>query len=172
MAYSDYLEIKRNLEIKKKANIKIRCSSNRTQNNQFLHLQNVSIINEDGEVESKTKRFNVTLPKNCALYSRYNNRLASNFSFMYSIPRIHIPEYEKNKYQPAFCWTCYTPIGEITNYIACSVCEQGPSCNEIKQQMHDEGQSKIELDVKLIDDIINEFDNTNYEYDNDEDYTI
>jgi hypothetical protein len=172
MAYSDYLEIKRNLEIKKKSNINIRCSSNRTQNNQYLHLQNVSIINEDGEVESKTKRFNVTLPKNCALYSRYNNNLASNFSFMYSIPRIHIPEYEKNKYQPAFCWTCYTPVGEITNYIACSVCEQGPSCNEIKQQMYEEGQSKIEIDVKLIDEIINKFDNTNYEYDNDEDYTI
>ena len=38
--------------------------------------------------------------------------------------------------------------------------------------MEEEGQSKIEIDVKLIDEIINEFDNTNYEYDNDEDYTI
>ena len=174
MAYSDYLEIKKKLEIKKdsKKNTKynIRNSSNRTQNNQYLHLQNVSIINEDGEDELKHKRFNITLPKNCTLYSRYNNTLASNFSFMYSIPRIHIPEYEKNKYQPAFCWTCYTPLGEITNYIACSVCDQGPSCNEIKQQMLDEGQSKIGLDIETIDAIINEFDNTNYEYDNDDDY--
>ena len=170
MTYSDYLEIKKNS--KKKSNTNIRCSSSRTQNNQYFHLQNISIINEDGEEELKQKRFNITLPKNCALYSRYNNKLASNFSFMYSIPRIHIPEYEKNKYQPAFCWTCYTPIGEITNYIACSVCDQGPSCKQIKQEMLDEGQSKIELDVKIIDKIINEFDNTNYEYDNDEEYTI
>ena len=166
MAYSDYLEIKRNSKTKTKTNN--RCSSSRTQNNQYFHLQNISIKNEDGEVESKTKRFNVTLPKNCKLYSRYDNKLASNFSLMYSIPRIHIPEYEKNKYQPAFCWTCYTPVGEITNYIACSVCDQGPSCSEIKEISE---QSSIKLDVKLIDKIINEFDNTNYEFD-DEEYTI
>ena len=166
MAYSDYLEIKKNSKTKTKSNI--RCSSSRTQNNQYLHLQNVSIINEDGEEELKTKRFNITIPKNCELYSRYNNKLASNFSFMYSIPRIHIPEYEKNKYQPAFCWTCYTPLGEITNYIACSVCDQGPTCNEIKEMSN---EPKIELDVKIIDEIINEFDNTNYIFD-DEEYTI
>ena len=171
MAYSDYLEIKKNSKINsntKKYNI--RTSSSRTQNNQYLHLQNVSIINEDGEEELKQKRFNITLPKNCAFYSRYNNTLASNFSFMYSIPRIHIPEYEKNKYQPSFCWTCYTPLGEITNTIACSVCDQGPSCTEIKQQISDE-QPIIQLDVKIIDEIINEFDNTNYIFD-DEEYTI
>jgi hypothetical protein len=167
MAYSDYLEIKKKLEIKKhsKKNNNIRNSSNRTQNNQYLHLQNTSIINEDGEEELKHKRFNIILPKNCALYSRYNNK--SNFSFMYSIPRIHIPEYEKNRYQPAFCWTCYTPLGEITNYIACSVCDQGPSCTEIKE-MSDE-QPIIGLDVETIDKIINEFDNTNYIFENDDD---
>ena len=151
MAYSDYLEIKKNLEITKKTNI--RCSSSRTKNNQFFHLQNISIINEDGEVESKTNRFNITLPKTCNLYSRYNNKLASNFSFMYSIPKMHIPEYEKKKYQPAFCWTCYTPVGEITNYIACSVCDQGPSCADIKEQ-----QSMQLIDVEIIDKLMDEYD--------------
>ena len=180
MAYSDYLEIKKNLEIKKKTNINIRCSSSRTKNNQFLHLQNVYIINEDGEVESKTNRFNITLPKTCNLYSRYNNKLASNFSFMYSIPKIHIPEYEKNKYQPAFCWTCYTPVGEITNYIACSVCDQGPSCADIKKNA-DEQQSMQLIDVEIIDKVMDEYDKSqqildevldefidDYDYDNGE----
>lgn len=87
---------------------------------------------------------------------------------MYSIPKI-ISEYEKNKYQPAFCWTCYTPIGEITKYITCSVCDKGPSYNDIKE-VTDEQQQNVKLDINTIDKIISEFDNTIYFLE--EDYTI
>lgn len=158
MAYSDYLEIKKNKIINKKNNM-IRSSSNRTKNNQYYYLQNISTTNEDGDL-MKQKRFNITLPNNCNFYSKIDNKLASRFSFMFSIPKI-LSIYEKNRYQPAFCWTCYSSIGEITNSIACSVCDKSPSYYDVKT-ITDE-QRKI---LDNIDNIINEFDKTHFNIDN------
>lgn len=42
---------------------------------------------------------------------------------MYSIPRIHVAEYIKKRYQPPFCWTCLTPLNEVLYNISCSVCD-------------------------------------------------
>jgi len=122
MACSDYLALK-----KQKTQICYkpyeRISSNHTQNNQYCNLQNIENINEDGDIVQNT-RFNIPITNtNTKIYSKYNNTLASRFSTMYSIPKIHTAPYIKNRYEPAFCWTCWTPTGEIVNSIACSVCD-------------------------------------------------
>ena len=138
MAYSDYLAIKKqkiqniymsnsNSNAEKNSNAQ-RISSVRTKNKQYCNLQNISIINEDGDLLNN-KRFNIPL-LNTKIYSKYNNRLASGFSNMYTMPRIHTATYIKYRYQPPFCWTCISSEGEINYQIAALI----PSMsNEIKQ---------------------------------------
>ena len=134
MAYSDYLAVKKqknnNISTKFNKFSNKRFSSERTLNNSYCNLQNTSTINEDGDL-LENKRFHISLC-NKKIYSKYNNTLASGFSFMYSIPKIHTPEYIKNQYQPSFCWTCWTPLGEITNTITCSVCDFNNEMQEIQ----------------------------------------
>jgi hypothetical protein len=60
----------------------------------------------------------------------WNNRLVQGFQPLYSIKKIQVPEYIKNRYQPPFCWSCFTPYGEILYEIACSVCEKMKFENE------------------------------------------
>ena len=124
MASSDYLAIKKRKFIQPYPND--RSSSAYMQNQQYFLLKNTVQIDEDGDWIYPT-RFNISLPSEYYLYFLWNNRLIHGYTPLFSIPRIHVPEYIKNRYQPPFCWTCFTPYGEIMQEIACSVCEQRPS---------------------------------------------
>ena len=134
MACSDYLAVKKqrcsNIKIQKKT---LRNSSQLTHNNQYCNLQNTNILDEDGDLLTNN-RFNISISKT-KKYSKYNNTLASEYSFMYSIPKIHTPEYIKNQYQPSFCWTCWTPLGEILNTIKCSVCDYTDEMQQIQNDV-------------------------------------
>lgn len=159
MAYSDYLAVKKQKHI----HLPQRYSSHRTKNNEYYQLQNTNIINEDGDIV-ENKRFHMSLSSN-PIYSKYNNRLASGFSNMYSLPKIHTPEYIKNRYQPSFCWTCWTPTGEITKTIACSVCDYTEEMEQIHQDTVTEAfQNAIDTPTitssfqNYIDKLLNDFD--------------
>ena len=157
MAYSDYLAVKKqkNNNISTKFSNK-RISSERTINNSYCNLQNTSTINEDGDL-LENKRFLIPLC-NKKIYSKYKNTLASGFSFMYSIPKIHTPEYIKNQYQPSFCWTCWTPLGEITHSIACSVCDYNDEFKQIQNDTIMNTNVSSFTDDKFIDKLLNDFD--------------
>lgn len=166
MACSDYLAVKKQkytindyLMVKKSPS-----SSQLTKNKEYCNLQNIDIVNEDGDL-LQNNRFNISLCNNKKIYSKYNNTLASGFSFMYAIPKIHTPEYIKNQYQPAFCWTCWTPIGEITHSIACSVCDFNNEMQEIEQDAINSAYEIAEQEPPIntnftdyLDKLLNDYD--------------
>jgi hypothetical protein len=123
MASSDYLAIKKRKHIEAYPND--RSSSAYLENQQYYLLKNAVHIDEDGDWILPA-RFHMSLPLECHLSFLWNNRLVNGYAQLYSIPRIHVPEYIKNRYQPPFCWTCFTPYGEIMQEIACSVCDELP----------------------------------------------
>lgn len=123
MSSSDYLAIKKRKYIQAYPNI--RSSSAYLQNQQYYLLTHTTQIDEDGDLVYPT-RFDISLPSEYSLSFLWNNRLVNGYAPLYSIPRIHVPEYIKNRYQPPFCWTCFTPYGEIMQEIACSVCDELP----------------------------------------------
>jgi len=123
MASSDYLAIKKRKHIQAYPNN--RSSSAYLQNQQYYMLKNTVHIDEDGDW-IHPDRFHISLPSEYSLYFLWNNRLVNGYAPLYSIPRIHVPEYIKNRYVPPFCWTCFTPYGEIMQEIACSVCDDLP----------------------------------------------
>lgn len=165
MACSDYLAIKKqkiqNLytynsksNLEKNSNSE-RISSIHTKNNQYCNLQNTSLIDEDGEILSN-KRFNISI-MNTKLYSKYDNTLASGFSNMYTMGRIHTPTYIKNRYQPPFCWTCFTPIGEINYQIAAMI---PGMANEFEQYEQDHNiNNTLDTDIfSNIDKFLEDYD--------------
>ena len=87
-------------------------------------IQNTIIIDEDDE-EITQKMFGIKI-QHLDMPMIQNNSILS----MFTIPRIQVIEYIKNRYQPAFCWYCSTPYGEILNQIACSVCDTVTGINE------------------------------------------
>ena len=115
MSHSDYLFLK-NKYINSSVNSN--SSSSHTQKKQITNIQNTIIINEDNECV-QTKRFNIPIKNIISLKSIKNDK---KYLPMFSIPRIHVIEYVKNRYEPPFCWTCNTPIDELLEDIACSVC--------------------------------------------------
>lgn len=152
MAYSDYLAVK-----KQKNSIRnsFQNSSQLTKNKEYCTLQNTNQLNEDGDL-LQNNRFNISLCNNQKMYSKYNNTLISGFSIMYSIPKIHTPEYIKKRYQPAFCWTCWTPLGEITHSITCSVCEM--EYNEEMQPLIDATDSQLLPSLSYLDKFFDDLD--------------
>jgi hypothetical protein len=163
MSCSDYLAVKKQkYDFKNKNNT--RYSSQLTKNKEYCNLQNINIVNEDGDLLQK-KRFNISLCNNKKIYSKYNNTLASGFSSMFSIPKIHTPVYIKNQYQPPFCWTCWTPLGEITHSIACSVCDFNNEMQMIEQDAITSAYENAEQEqpnanfTEYLDQLLNDFDN-------------
>jgi len=123
MSSSDYLAIKKRKYIQPYPND--RSSSSYLQNHQYYILTHTTQIDEDGDLVNAS-RFSVTLPSECDFSFLWNTRLIKGYISLFSIPRIHVPEYIKNRYQPPFCWTCFTPYGEIMQEIACSLCDELP----------------------------------------------
>jgi len=123
MASSDYLAIKKRKYIQPYPND--RSSSSYLQNHQYYILTHTTQIDEDGDLVNAS-RFSVTLPSECDFSFLWNTRGVKGYVSLFSIPRIHVPEYIKKRYTPPFCWTCFTPYGEIMQEIACSVCDGLP----------------------------------------------
>jgi hypothetical protein len=120
MSQSDYLEIKKRKNMSLLSN---RTSGYRTKNLQFLNIQTIPIVNEDNEL-TEVDRFSVKISGDQDLAMVSNN--LSNFEPMFSIPRIHVPEYIKNRYVPPFCWSCPSviDISDVIHKIQCTACEQ------------------------------------------------
>lgn len=180
MAYSDYLAVKK----RKKSNIS-QLSPTYThsyhqylQNQQYQYLKNSTKINEDGEVLASTR---FAIPLSGQVYYNTNNTLNSGYMDMYALPRIHVPEYIKKRYQPAFCWTCFTPLGEILNKIPCSICESSSSYEAITEisnelntnlcgsicEISTSGEDITEILNEInpnswIDNIVTQFENLEY----------
>lgn len=155
MAYSDYLAVKK----RKKTNIS-QLSPTYThsyhqylQNQQYQYLKNSTKINEDGE-ELASTRFSI--PLSGQLYYNTNNTLNSGYMDMYALPRIHVPEYIKKRYEPAFCWTCFTPLGEILNKIPCSICENTSSYEAITEISNEINTSLCDLSTSIEDIVTSE----------------
>jgi hypothetical protein len=115
MACSDYLSIKKR---KKSNTVKEHSGSKNTLHKQLYQIQHTTLFNEDQEIIEPTL-FNINL-KNVPHEKKTVNR--NHHLPMYSIPRMHHPEYIKNRYEAPFCWTCITPLGEVIQNISCSVC--------------------------------------------------
>jgi len=113
MSYSDYLYLKNKY---KNPNMTSN-SSSYTQKKQIKNIQNTMIIDEDNEFV-ENKRFNIPIKNHITLKTTKNNQNSP----MFSIPRIQVMEYIKNRYQPPFCWICNDPIDNLLENIACSVC--------------------------------------------------
>jgi hypothetical protein len=114
MSYSDYLYLKNKKNTTDNYPIS---ASIHTQNKQLCNIQTTVLFNEDNE-EIDVNRFHFQIKDICL------NVIPSNKDLpMFSIPKIHVIEYVKNRYQPPFCWTCKTPIIDILDNLACSVCE-------------------------------------------------
>jgi hypothetical protein len=158
MSSSDYLAIKKRKNIQAYPNS--RSSSAHLQNRQYYLLKNAIHLDEDGEWITP-ERFHISLNSECAFSFLWNNRLVHGYSSLYSIPRIHVPEYIKNRYQPSFCWTCFTPYGEILNEIACSVCDGIPKKSaELNASSSPHLFHLIKDETINIDAIINDFENS------------
>ena len=111
MSHSDYLFLKKKYET-----LTVHSSSSNTQKKQIKNIQNTFIINEDNEYV-ENKRFNIPIKNRITIKTTKNDKELP----MFSIPRIHVTEYIKNRYQSPFCWTCNDSI-DIGD-IACMVCE-------------------------------------------------
>ena len=123
MSSSDYLAIKKRKYIKPFPND--RSCSAYVQNHQYFLLTNTVHIDEDGDWVYP-ERFQISLPYGCTFSFLWNNRLVNGYAPVFTISRIHVPEYIKKRYVPPFCWTCFTPYGEIMQEIACSICDELP----------------------------------------------
>lgn len=110
MSYSDYLSLKKKKVYKDNNDTS---SSSHTQKKQIKHIQHTVLLNEDNEV-IPIHRFIKDIS--------FKTKTTKNAQ-MFSIPRIHVAEYIKNRYQPPFCWTCVTPLNEILYNISCSICD-------------------------------------------------
>lgn len=158
MSSSDYLAIKKRKNIQAYPNS--RSSSAHLQNRQYYLLKNAIHVDEDGDF-LYPERFHISLNADCSFYFLWNNRLVHGYSSLYSIPRIHVPEYIKNRYQPPFCWTCFTPYGEIMNEIACSICDGIPKKNtELKPHPRLPLFHLIQNETININAILSDFENS------------
>jgi len=143
MSSSDYLAVKKRKQIKPYPNN--RSSSENMMNNQYYLLSHTTIKDEDGDILPST-RFHIMLNNYCSFSFLWNNRLVQGFQPLYSIKKIQVPEYIKNRYEPPFCWSCFTPYGEILYEIACSVCEKIKFENE-----------NLKSETDIIDNNITEY---------------
>jgi hypothetical protein len=130
MSYSDYISLKKlKNSSKDKNNNEKKTGSFHSKKKQIYHIQNTIILDEDNE-RINTNLFHIPLKK--IHFSKKKNK---DEKPMFSIPRIHIPEYVKNRYEAPFCWTCDTPIDDILNGIACSTCDKvQPIMFELKEE--------------------------------------
>ena len=128
MSYSDYLFLKNKYE----SPIFGSNSSSHTQKKQIKNIQNTVIINEDNECV-ENKRFNIPLKKRLSIKTTKNNKELS----MFSIPRIQVIEYIKNRYEPPFCWTCNTPIDDLLGDIPCDICDNLENIDSSKLKFTD-----------------------------------
>ena len=119
MSCSDYVSLKRkkNVNSNTKFNKSQNTSSNYTEALELSYIQNTIILNEDNE-NTNINRFNIEI-KNIIKPTKNIHSLP----LIYSIPKMRINEYVKNRYQSPFCWTCFTPINEILNDVACDLCK-------------------------------------------------
>jgi hypothetical protein len=123
-------------------------------------LKNTVHIDEDGDW-IQPKRFHISLPSEYYLYFLWNNRLVHGYAPLFSIPRIHVPEYIKKRYVPPFCWTCFTPYGEIMQEIACSICDGIPKKSaELSASPSPPLFHLIQDQTINIDAIIEDFENS------------
>ena len=116
MSYSDYLSLKKIKNISKDKNMD-QSGSNHVRRKQYQQLQRTMILDEDNEVID-TQRFHIHVPPIYFPEVKKPTKKA-----MFSIPRIHVIEYVKNRYEAPFCWTCKTPLNELINEITCFVCD-------------------------------------------------
>ena len=118
MSCSDYLSLKK-IKIISKDNTMIldQSGSNHTRRKQVQEIQNTLIFDEDYEIID-FQRFHIHVPP---IYFPEANKPKKKA--MFSIPRIHVIEYVKNRYEPPFCWTCNTPINELIQDITCLACD-------------------------------------------------
>jgi len=141
MSYSDYLSLKKiKNSSKDKNNYEKKTGSFHSKKKQIYHIQNTIVLDEDNE-RVNMNIFNILLKK---IY--FTKKKNNNQQIMYSIPRIHVPEYVKNCYEAPFCWTCDTPIDDILNGIACNVCDTiQPIVFELNEEY--EFVNNISLDI-------------------------
>ena len=137
MSHSDYVYLK-NKWINH-SNSEIACSVY-IQKKQLCNIQTTVILNEDNE-EIEQKRFNISVKDICLNVIPCNKNLP-----MFSIPKIQVIEYVKNRYQPPFCWTCNTPVIDILNSLACSVCNTILEIDVCDKIPHD-----LDLDILNLD---------------------
>lgn len=117
MSYSDYLSLKKiKIVSKDKTTIFENSGSNHVRRKQFHQIQKTILLDEDYEI-IENQRFNIHVPP--IIFPEVKN---PKKKAMFSIPRIHVMEYVKNRYEPPFCWTCKIPIDDLTKEIACLVC--------------------------------------------------
>ena len=150
MSYSDYLSLKKIKNISKDKTMMLdQSGSNHVRRKQYQQIQNTLILDEDNEVVD-SQRFHISVPP---IY--FPELKKSKKKAMFSIPRIHVIEYVKNRYEPPFCWTCNTPINELVKEIACMVCDSVP---EPLFQL----QETIDIDInEYLDSIRYDFLNIN-----------
>jgi hypothetical protein len=125
MSSSDYLAIK-----KRRASPQFfpsRSSSCLTSNKQYYNIQSTPIVDEDGDLIPFSERFSIKITQYCDL-ADFDDGAENSFQPMFVVPRIHIPEYIKNRYQAPFCWTCKSSLTEdevdrIINDVGCEMCD-------------------------------------------------
>jgi len=138
MSYSDYLSLKKIKNISKDKKMMLdQSSSNHVRRKQYELLQTTMILDEDNEIID-TQRFHIAVPP---IY--FPSGKKPKKKTMFSIPRIHVIEYVKNRYEPPFCWTCKPSIDELTKEIACIVCD---SVQPIPEMLFDL-QESIDIDM-------------------------
>jgi hypothetical protein len=148
MAYSDYLSLKKIKNISKDKKMMLdHSSSNHVRRKQYELLQKTMILDEDKEIID-TQRFHIAVPP---IY--FPSGKKPKKKTMFSIPRIHVIEYVKNRYEPPFCWTCKPSIDDLTKEIACIVCD---SVQPIPEMLFDL-QESLDIDMnEYLDGIGND----------------
>ena len=148
MSYSDYLSLKKIKNISKDKKMMLdQSSSNHVRRKQYELLQKTMILDEDKEIID-SQRFHIPIPP---IY--FPSGKKPKKKTMFSIPRIHVIEYVKNRYEPPFCWTCKPSIDELTKEIACIVCD---SVQPIPEMLFDL-QESIDIDMhEYLDGICND----------------
>jgi hypothetical protein len=176
MTSSDYLAVKKQKLKLVQPFPNTRSSSENTRNNQYYMLAHTTILDEDRDILAHT-RYKIPLSSRCNYSFYWNNQLVHGYNTLFSIKKIQVPEYIKNRYQPPFCWTCFTPYGEIMHEIACSVCGHVNEQN-LQEQSYDaiqrQNEAAAETDPEAalfhltktnfvdISKIINDFENSEF----------
>lgn len=128
---SDYLSVKKRRELEdlyQEPN-----SSSYTENKQYLTIQ-TTFSNDQFEEIEEPKRFNKNLPY-CDLAVVYP-KTKNNYSFvpMFTVPKIQIEPYVKNKYVKPICWNCPLTACDICAFCQiCTHCDLDRECGACEQ---------------------------------------